>query len=35
MVVLSSNDDKGVQSIDAVETCIWNVQIFSKRERRD
>ena len=25
-VALSSNDDKQIQSIDLIETCIWNEQ---------
>ena len=28
---LSSNDDKRMQSIDSIETCIWNKQRFSKQ----
>ena len=32
---LSSNDDKRIQSIDSIETCIWNKQRPSKWKRRD
>ena len=29
-MALSSNDDKRIQSIDLIETCIWNEQRSSK-----
>ena len=32
---LSSNDDKRMQSIDSIETCICNEQRSSKWKRRD
>ena len=30
MIALSSNDDKGVQTIDSIETCIWKKKRSSK-----
>ena len=29
-IALSSNDDKRIQSIDSMETCLWNKQRSSK-----
>ena len=29
-IALSSNDDKRMQSIDSVESCLWNKQRSSK-----
>ena len=34
-IALSSNDDKRKQSIDLIETCIWNEQRSSNRKRSD
>ena len=30
MIALSSNDDKRMQAINSIETCIWNKQRCSK-----
>ena len=34
-MALCLNSDKRIQSIDLIETCIWNKQRFSNSERRD